>query len=123
MDCNEPPLQPENEPSEEANLYAINYCDGNPVDEICGAAQLAFQDQNQFNIYPNPSAGFISIDSYFDFDKIHIFNIQGKELLTLDGSINGLNIDLSKFENGSYIIQLSTKNGAVSETSRFELIR
>ena len=123
MDCNEPPLQPENEPSEEANLYAINYCDGNPVDEICGAAQLAFQDQNQFNIYPNPSTGFISIDSDFDFDKIHIFNIQGKELLTLDGSINGLNIDLSKFENGSYIIQLSTKNGAVSETSRFELIR
>lgn len=123
MDCDETPLQPENEPSEEANLYAINDCDGNPVDEICGAAQLAFQDQNQFNIYPNPSTGFISIDSYFDFDKIHIFNIQGKELLTLDGSINGLNIDLSKFENGSYIIQLGKKNGAVSETSRFELIR
>ena len=123
LGCNETLLQPENEPSEEANLYAINYCDGNPVDEICGPAQLAFQGQNQFSIYPNPSTGFISIDSDFDFDKIRIFNIQGKELLTLDGSINGLNIDLSKFENGSYIIQLSTKNGAVSETSRFELIR
>ena len=123
MDCDETPLQPENEPSEEANLYAINDCDGNPVDEICGAAQLATQSQKQFSIYPNPSTGLISINSDFDFDKIRIFNIQGKELLTLDGSINGLNIDISKFENGSYIIQLGSKNGAVSETSRFELIR
>jgi hypothetical protein len=123
LDCNEPPLQPENEPSEEANLYAINYCDGNPVDEICGPAQLAFQGQNQFSIYPNPSTGFISIDSDFDFDNIRIFNIQGKELLTLKGSTNGLNIDLSRFENGSYIIQIETKNGILSKTSRFELIQ
>ena len=123
LDCNETPLQPENEPSEEANLYAINDCDGNPVDEICGAAQLNSQSQEQFRIYPNPSNGFISIDADFEFDKIRIFNIQGKELMTREGITNGLNIDLSKFENGSYIIQLETKNGILSTTSRLELIR
>ena len=123
MDCNETPLQPENEPSEEANLYAINDCDGNPVDEICGAAELETQAQTEFRIYPNPSNGFISIDSEFEFDNIRIFNIQGKELLTREGSTNGLNIDLSRFENGSYIIQLETKNGILSKTSRFELIQ
>ena len=123
LDCNETPLQPENEPSEEANLYAINDCDGNPVDEICGAAQLNSQSQEQFRIYPNPTNGFISIDADFEFDKIRIFNIQGKELMTLEGISNGLNIDLSKFENGSYIIQLETKNGILSTTSRLELIR
>ena len=123
MDCNETPLQPENEPSEEANLYAINDCDGNPVDEICGAAELESQAQTEFRIYPNPSNGFISINSEFEFDNIRIFNIQGKELLTRKGSTNGLNIDLSRFENGSYIIQLETKNGILSKTSRFELIQ
>ena len=123
MGCNETALQPENEPSEEANLYAINDCDGNPVDEICGAAQLNSQSQKQFRIYPNPSNGFISIDADFEYDKIRIFNIQGKELMTREGITNGLNLDLSKFENGSYIIQLEAKNGILSKTTRFELIQ
>jgi hypothetical protein len=123
LGCDETPLQPENEPSEEAVLYAIDDCDGNPVDEICAPANLIEVDQVNFKIYPNPSNGLISIASDFDFDKVRIFNIQGKELLTLQGGSNGLNIDLSEFENGSYIIQLEMKNGARSKTSRFELIQ
>jgi poly(3-hydroxybutyrate) depolymerase len=123
LGCDETPLQPENEPSEEAVLYAIDDCDGNPVDEICAPANLIEVDQVNFKIYPNPSNGLISIASDFDFDKVRIFNIQGKELLTRQGGSNGLNIDLSEFENGSYIIQLEMKNGARSKTSRFELIQ
>ena len=93
------------------------------MDEICGAAQLNSQSQKQFRIYPNPSNGFISIDADFEYDKIRIFNIQGKELMTREGITNGLNLDLSKFENGSYIIQLEAKNGILSKTTRFELIQ
>jgi len=65
----------------------------------------------------------ISIDSDIEFYKIRIFNIQGKELMTREGITNGVNIDLSKFENGSYIIQLETKNGILSKTTRLELIQ
>ena len=43
--------------------------------------------------------------------------------MTREGITNGLNLDLSKFENGSYIIQLEAKNGILSKTTRFELIQ
>ena len=65
----------------------------------------------------------ISIDSDIEFYKIRVFNIQGKELMTREGITNGINIDLSKFEIGSYILQLETKNGILSKTTRLELIQ
>ena len=123
LGCNETPLQPENPPSEEAILYPINYCDGTPVDEICESANLYEVNEVNFKIYPNPSQGIISIDSDYEFNTIRIFNIQGKELMHLDGIQNGSNIDLTKFENGSYIIQLQTKSGVSSKATRFELIQ
>ena len=123
LGCNETPLQPENEPSEEAVLYAIDDCDGNPVDEICTVADLTQTNYLNFKIYPNPSNGSISIDSDHEFEKIRIFNIQGKELMTQEGLTKGKNIDLSRFKDGSYIIQLETKNGILSKMIRFELVQ
>ena len=81
------------------------------------------REKVNFKIYPNPSQGIISIDSDYEFNTIRIFNIQGKELMHLDGIQNGSNIDLTKFENGSYIIQLQTKSGVSSKATRFELIQ
>lgn len=123
LGCNETPLQPENEPSEEALLYAINDCDGNPVDDVCAPLYHNEVEETAFTIYPNPSNGLISVACDFDFEKVHIYNIQGKELINHKTDTNGLTIDLSKLKNGSYIIQLENTNGELSKARKFELIQ
>lgn len=123
LGCDETPLQPENEPSEEALLYEIDDCDGNPVDEICTTTGILEINEANFLIYPNPSIGNITVDASYEFDKIRIFNIQGQVLKTQEVSSNGMTLDLSMFENGSYLIQLESMNGTLSKTLKFQLIK
>jgi hypothetical protein len=123
LGCSETPLQPENEPSEEAILYAIDDCDGNPVDEICASAEIVQINEADFTIYPNPSNGDLTVDAAYQFSTIRIFNLQGQILKVQETSTSGMNLDLSVFENGSYLIQLESNNGMVSKTLKFQLIK
>lgn len=123
MDCNETPLQAENAPSEDAILYSIDDCDGNPVDEICSASIINAASQSLFKIYPNPTAGIVSIDSDFEFEKIVVFNLQGQLIKSQYTAFSGTTLDLSSFENGSYLIQLKSAGNISSKTLRLELIK
>ncbi|MEJ6588975.1 MAG: T9SS type A sorting domain-containing protein [Crocinitomicaceae bacterium] len=123
LGCNETPLQPENAPSEEALLYAIDDCDGNPIIDECTLSGMAENEEKSFSIFPNPSSGLLSVNADFEFDKASVFNIQGQKLKTQVVALNGTKIDLSKFKAGSYLIQLEKSNGTVSKTLKFELIK
>ena len=123
LGCNETPLQPENAPSEEAVLYAIDDCDGNPIIDECTLSGMAENEGQSFSIFPNPSSGLLSVNADFEFDKASVFNIQGQKLKTQVVALNGTKIDLSKFKAGSYLIQLEKSNGTVSKTLKFELIK
>lgn len=123
LGCNETPLQPENAPSEEALLYAIDDCDGNPIIDECTLSGMAENEKKSFSIFPNPSSGLLSVNADFEFDKASVFNIQGQKLKTQVVALNGTKIDLSKFKTGSYLIQLEKSNGTVSKTLKFELIK
>ena len=123
LGCNETPLQPENAPSEEALLYAIDDCDGNPIIDECTLSGMAENEEKSFSIFPNPSSGLLSVNADFEFDKASVFNIQGQKLKTQFVALNGTKIDLSKFKAGSYLIQLEKSNGTVSKTLKFELIK
>jgi len=123
LGCNETALQPENAPSEEALLYAIDDCDGNPIIDECTLSGMAENEEKSFSIFPNPSSGLLSVNADFEFDKASVFNIQGQKLKTQVVALNGTKIDLSKFKAGSYLIQLEKSNGTVSKTLKFELIK
>ena len=123
LGCDETPLQPENEPSEEALLYAIDDCDGNPVDEICSSSSILEISESDFMIYPNPSHGKTTIDASFAFSKIRILNLQGQVLKTQETCVNGMTLDLSMFKNGSYLIQLESTKGMLSKTLKLQLIK
>ena len=123
LGCNETPLQPENAPSEEALLYAIDDCDGNPIIDECTLSGMAENEEKSFSIFPNPSSGLLSVNADFEFDKASVFNIQCQKLKTQVVALNGTKIDLSKFKAGSYLIQLEKSNGTVSKTLKFELIK
>tara|TARA_B110000046_G_scaffold185673_1_gene228477 strand:- start:3681 stop:4988 length:1308 start_codon:yes stop_codon:yes gene_type:complete len=123
MGCDETPLQPENAPSEEALLYAIDDCDGNPIEDECTSSGLAENQQNDFSIFPNPTSGLLTVSADFEFEKAAVFNLQGQKLKTQIVALNGTKIDLSRFKSGSYLIQLEKGNGVVTKSLRFEVIK
>ncbi|NOQ71981.1 MAG: T9SS type A sorting domain-containing protein [Crocinitomix sp.] len=63
----------------------------------------------EFLIYPNPTSDNLHIQSY-EFFTYAIYNIEGKMILTGDNVQGELTIDTTPFQNGLYIIQLTTNN-------------
>ena len=74
---------------------------------------LNYSDQNRWSIFPNPTTSTINIQSSgYHHDKltIEIQDIAGRTLLTQQAdNLENLQIDLSKFPNGLYLIKLSSE--------------
>ena len=72
---------------------------------------------NQIQIYPNPNKGIFRVvfDDGFSGNLLKIFDVSGK--LVLEKSIkspqNSIDIDISDYENGVYVIVINTTNGSI----------
>jgi hypothetical protein len=64
--------------------------------------------ENLIKIYPNPCNGKFYVENYNNINKIDIFNILGKCIYTNE-NIFGPRINLSGFEKGVYLVQITTK--------------
>jgi len=62
-------------------------------------------------IFPNPNQGKFSISSSFSIKSISINTTAGKQLFQQDFGSNQIDIDLSTFNEGIYIINLTGENG------------
>jgi hypothetical protein len=62
---------------------------------------------NKCKIYPNPTNDVLYISNLIDHSIVKIYDLNGKELLS-KASVNlNESIDISKFENGVYIVKIS----------------
>jgi hypothetical protein len=84
-----------------------------------GVEEMIVKD---LNVYPNPTKGFAEISFFANESQkavVSISNIIGQEVYTSVNSVNTGNnvikIDLSKYENGIYIVKLKTKNNSLSK--------
>jgi len=70
-------------------------------------------DNNQINIYPNPTEGKILIQNLMQAsnNSIVIRNILGETILTSDNKNSLVSLDLSHLENGIYFIEVSSSKG------------
>ncbi len=78
------------------------------------------KESSGINIYPNPTGSNLFIQANSGIKKIEIININGQTLFykTLDGNYgnqNNLNINLSTYPAGIYIVKVQTKNGVITE--------
>jgi len=67
---------------------------------------------NNLYIYPNPSSGIFNIqikDNQMPI-SIEVYNILGKMVLSQVANSNNINLDLSNYENGVYILNLNFIN-------------
>jgi ELWxxDGT repeat protein len=66
----------------------------------------------QLSIYPNPTYGKINIETNERVENISVLNISGKEILKTIKT----EIDLTNYENGTYILKIETENGLINKT-------
>ena len=66
--------------------------------------------ENNFSVYPNPATNKFQFQGFkfHDGDKVQIFNVMGKEIYQSLVIGQQLLIDVSKFENGIYFVQLTS---------------
>jgi len=85
-------------------------------------SEVWLSDDLQVKIYPNPSNGLISIQYNLgqesESGQLAIFNISGQKILTDFelAQIGTLNLDMSNYEPGIYIVRITSDSGLVSTT-------
>ena len=72
---------------------------------------------NQISIYPNPAKDILTVESgELKIDKIEIFDLTGKTLLTTHYSLLTTNsIDVSNLSNGIYLLQIYSDMGVLNK--------
>lgn len=70
-------------------------------------------------IYPNPTVDFIQLDSSENIDKVNVFTIEGRLILSQDVHSNSYKLDVRNLSSGNYIISLESKN----KVSRHKFIK
>ncbi len=90
-----------------------NYLVGEPVmSEYKIATDIEETFAGNLNVYPNPVNDVLTIDNCTEVTTIKVFDITGRVLSVLQNSGNNkLNIDVSSWNSGVFLIQLSNDKG------------
>jgi hypothetical protein len=80
--------------------------------DITGVRYL--QDNKTINIFPNPAFSFINIEAP-QRSEIEIYSMQGQLIKDFSSNGNKMNVDVSSFPGGVYVIEIKTEKGIVAE--------
>lgn len=61
----------------------------------------------RFNLYPQPTTGIFSIETFQNIDSIELYTLQGQLILTKKG--NEKIIDITDFKTGIYVLRITTE--------------
>jgi uncharacterized repeat protein (TIGR02543 family) len=69
---------------------------------------------HNIRMFPNPAQNHISIEGVETRSTINVFSITGAKLMSLENQSGSVNLDVSRLENGVYVIKINSGNGIVS---------
>lgn len=120
LGCTDTDLQAANAPAQNANLYAINYCNGSPVDEACLALGLAENSkENEMTLYPNPASSQVTINYESEGLKtISVIDISGRTVMIREMNENTSILSVSDLKKGTYFVRISDENNQQSVTKQ-----
>jgi len=101
-------------------VYSVLVEDGNTCENsdtiiinVTQGIDIKYIDNSKIKIYPNPTQGIVSInfkDLIFSDAKLKITSINGKQILKTNILQNTIEVDMSKFGNGIYFIEVVIDN-------------
>ena len=117
------------DPNVTANFYEsyinVNLQDGSGTQDYFGvhdpmANSINFETlsieeetltQNDIKIYPNPTSDYVNIETLQNIEKIEMYNLLGKLMLTTTEK----SINLKQFNSGVYLLKVKTVNGSANK--------
>lgn len=75
----------------------------------------ALNNEFEFDIFPNPTSDFLTVNSTSNIDELQIFNLNGKSLYQALSLGNNSQINVTNYPKGTYIILLKSGNKIVAE--------
>lgn len=91
----------ENEMTSVKMVKGIDYQDHTSVAE---------NQENVYNIYPNPTNGNITICGE-EINMVEVYNICGQKVMTVKANSSNVNINMSALTTGVYMVKITDKNG------------
>src|SRR5690606_12833457 len=68
--------------------------------------------RNKLSVYPNPATDFIKIDGAYKLQSVTVYDMSGRKVAV---AVKGNTVDVTSLSNGTYIIDIKTDSGNVSE--------
>ena len=75
------------------------------------------KETHVFELYPNPVGNILNLSNLKDVNKVDVFDINGRLVITKDVNTLQISINTSQLTDGVYIISYHTSNGVL--TSKF----
>lgn len=92
-------------------LNATTGCENTAHVTIMANAAIDDVNDDIMTIYPNPTSAKININSAEPLKSVSVFNMMGQQVINAD---NANTVDLSKLNNGAYVIRVEMENGTVA---------
>lgn len=64
-------------------------------------------ERNEWSVYPNPTDGFVYVKSKTNVEKVELFDVTGRKVLTQAGHTNSINIDVHHLTPGIYLLKVN----------------
>ncbi len=86
-----------------------NSCTSAPVcATVVGIEDDAF---SKIKVYPNPATDNITIECAENINKIEVFDVLGRKIISNENILNNTNVDITSLNNGIYFLIVHTENG------------
>jgi PKD repeat protein len=100
-------------------LTVTNECGGiDTMSQLVTIMSLDVEEEDaqslEFNLYPNPSTGLVTIEASESMQEISIYDMSGKLVYFQNNSDAQLQIDLSHLNKGMYIVKIGTADATVN---------
>jgi len=101
-----------NNPGKGIHYYRIKFLSDD--EEYSSSIKTVFIDDDIEIVFPIPATDFLNITNPFNSDsfEIQIFSIQGKTLYLSSVNSNNLQVDISNFPSGIYILLIQNQNSS-----------
>lgn len=70
---------------------------------------------NEIDVFPNPNNGIFTVHSENQYTDITLYNTMGQEILKQKRFDSNVLIDISRFENGLYLLRISRDNMVITK--------
>ena len=69
---------------------------------------------SKVSVYPNPANEFVTISSAVEINKVEVYNLLGKKVISAS-KLNNNNLDISSLAKGVYMMKLTSGESVASK--------